>query len=146
MKTRPALGPKGLIVSCVEFHVPRTSFPIAHSRTDISVLWDTVHCTVGVCIMQIMRGAQLHAKHTCRALYEWLQCTLCSVRYSSIGGRRTGGGGGGGSSAAWPCSYFSSFQPFRSYFHDHCDAKICDARSQILCSTTNFSDNRGIVR
>ena len=35
----------------------------------------------------------------------------------------------GGSSAAWPCSYFSSFQPFRSYFHDHRDAKICDARS-----------------
>ena len=33
--------------------------------------------------------------------------------YSSIGGRRTGGG----SSAAWPCSYFSSFQPFRSYLH-----------------------------
>ena len=52
----------------------------------------------------------------------------------------------GGSSAAWQCSYFSSFQPFRSYLHDHRDAKICDARSQILCSTTNFSDNRGIVR
>ena len=50
------------------------------------------------------------------------------------------------SSAAWPCSYFSSFQPFRSYFHDHRDAKICDARSQILSSTTNFSENRGIER
>ena len=47
------------------------------------------------------------------------------------GAEERGGGGEGGSSAAWPCSYFSSFQPFRSYFHDHRDAKICDARSQI---------------
>ena len=56
------------------------------------------------------------------------------------------GGGGGARAQPGHVLIFSSFQPFRSYFHDYRDAKICDARSQILCSTTNFSNNRGIVR
>ena len=42
-----------------------------------------------------------------------VRCTVCHYTPTVASGAEELGG----SSAAWPCSYFSSFQPCRSYLH-----------------------------